>query len=237
MSKEGLRKVILNGDDFGFSRGVNNGILDSLENGILTSTSVMVNRPRAAEAKALANLKGISVGLHLDLTEENPIERWSKLLYILTWPEQKIRDEFEKQVDRFNSIVGRIPDHIDSHHHIHWLTGFRHVVKEFGKENNIPVRCVDATFEMGFYGRSFTKWNDPNGVTPQRLIKVIESLKPGVHEIMCHPGTYKDDELEATGSKYLDQRADEVNALTSPDVRRYVNENKDTIEIINWNNI
>ncbi len=231
-----MRQVILNGDDFGFSKGVNRGILDSIENGILTSTSVMVNRPRAAEARALSNLKDVSVGLHLDLTEENPIERWSKFLYILTWPEKKIREEFEKQIDRFDSIIGHLPDHIDSHHHVHWLTGFRHVVKEFGEENNIPVRCVDATFEMGFYGRSFTKWNDKEGVTPERLIRVIEGFKPGVHEIMCHPG-FVDEELRNTGTLYLDQREDEVKALTSMEVKNFVDSHRDTIKIINWKEI
>lgn len=229
-------KVILNGDDFGFSKGVNRGIIDSFEKGILTSTSVMVNRPFASEAKDLAGVENISVGLHLDLTEESPWERWGKILYILTWPESKIRHKFEKQIDKFTNIVGRLPDHIDSHHHIHWITGFKKIVLEFSKKHNIPVRCVDATFEMGFYGRSFARWNDPKGVTPERLINVIRNLKPGVHEIMCHPG-YVDQELKDRGTLYLNQREDEVKALTSPEVREFLNEKTNTIKTVNWKEI
>ncbi|HKB88487.1 MAG TPA: ChbG/HpnK family deacetylase [Patescibacteria group bacterium] len=233
MSNE-LTRVILNGDDFGFSSGVNRGILDSIHKGVLTSTSVMVNRPAASEAKVLSRMKDISVGLHLDLTEEG-IQRWTKILYILTWPEKKIREEFEKQIDKFQSIVGKLPDHIDSHHHVHWLTGFKKVVLEFSEKNNIPVRCVDATFEMGFYGRSLSKWNDLSGVTPERLINVIEKLPPGVHEIMCHPG-FVDQGLRKTGTTYLSQRENEVKALTSPKVTEFLIKNKN-IELINWKEI
>ncbi len=229
-----MKKIILNGDDFGFSHGVNKGILDSIEKGVLTSTSVMVNRPAALEARTLTSLKDISVGLHLDLTEEG-IQRWTKIFYILTWPEKKIREEFEKQIDKFRNIVGRLPDHIDSHHHIHWITGFKKVVLEFSEKNNIPVRCVDATFETGFYGRSLFKWNDPRGVTPERLINVIEGLKPGVHEIMCHPG-YVDQALRNTGTTYLSQREDEVKALTSPKIAEFLINNKN-VELISWKEV
>ena len=235
MIKEGLRKVILNGDDFGFSRGVNRGILESINNGILTSTSVMVNRPAAAEAQALSQIKDISVGLHLDLTEEG-VQRWLKILYILSWSEKKIRIEFDKQINKFGEIVGRLPDHIDSHHHIHWLTGFKKVVMSFAEEKKIPVRCVDATFEMGFYGRSLTKWKDPRGVTPDRLIRVIDNLPQGIHEIMCHPG-FVDEELRKTGTTYLSQREEEVAALTSPKVIQFIKENQDSIKIVSWREI
>ena len=50
-------RVILNGDDYGYSHGVNRGIERSINNGILTSTSVMVNRPAAGEASKLITNK------------------------------------------------------------------------------------------------------------------------------------------------------------------------------------
>ncbi len=234
IAEQGVRKVILNGDDFGFSSGVNRGILESIENGILTSTSVMVNRPFAFEAQGLSKFKNISVGLHLDLTEEG-IRRWTKILYILTWPEERIRKEFKQQIDKFVDITGKLPDHIDSHHHIHWITGFRKVVLEFAKENSIPVRCMDAQFQIGFYGRSLSHWNDPNGVSAEKLTSVIKNLPAGVHEIMCHPG-YVDDGLRKTGTTYLGQREQEVKALTSVEVRQYV-ASDNSMQLINWKDI
>ena len=38
-------RVIINADDFGFSKGVNLGILESFENGVVTDTSLMCNMP------------------------------------------------------------------------------------------------------------------------------------------------------------------------------------------------
>jgi predicted glycoside hydrolase/deacetylase ChbG (UPF0249 family) len=131
--------------------------------------------------------------------------------------------------------MGRLPDHIDSHHHVHWISGFKPVVLAFAKKHAIPVRCQDAKFEMGFYGRSFKHWNDPNNVTYEKLITVLENLSPGVHEIMCHPG-YVDDELKATKTTYLYQREQEVKALTSPRVREYIKQNVD-IKLISWKDI
>lgn len=236
MQTEGLlRRVILNADDFGFSPGVNRGIIESIKKGILTSTSVMVNRSGSKEAKDLANIKDISVGLHLDLTEENPFQRWSKILYVLTWPEQRIRDELKKQIDKFTSIVGKLPDHIDSHHHIHWITGFRKVVLEFSRQNNIPVRCQDAAFQMGFYGRSLSHWNDINGVSPARLINIIKGLPSGTHEIMCHPG-YVDKILVKTGTMYLKQRESEIEVLTNSEVKKFV-DNDSSVQLISWKDV
>ena len=42
--------LIVNADDFGCSRGVNRGIIEAHEHGIVTSASLMVNRPAASEA-------------------------------------------------------------------------------------------------------------------------------------------------------------------------------------------
>lgn len=46
--------LIINADDFGFSQGVNAAIIQAHEEGILTSTSLMVTGDAAQEAIALA---------------------------------------------------------------------------------------------------------------------------------------------------------------------------------------
>ena len=64
------RFLIVNADDFGLSPGVNRGILETHERGILTAASLMVRAPAAAEAAAAAHdHPRLSVGLHLDLGE------------------------------------------------------------------------------------------------------------------------------------------------------------------------
>ena len=228
------KKIILNGDDFGYSKGVNRGIYEAIEHGVLTSTSIMINRPVAKEAKRLAKYKHISIGIHLDLTEEG-IKRWLKIGEILTWSSARITNEFNKQMNAFQKIVGRMPDHIDSHHHIHRLTKFRSIVEKYSNQNSIPVRSINATFVTKFYGRSLSKWNDPRCVTQERLITAIENLPKGIHEIMCHPG-YVDAGLVKSGTTYLKQREYELKALTSPKVKNYLSNNS-SIRLISWKEV
>src|SRR5437867_779392 len=64
------RYLIVNADDFGQSRGVNQGIIEAHEHGIVTSASLMVRWPAACEAAAYGREHcELSVGLHLDLGE------------------------------------------------------------------------------------------------------------------------------------------------------------------------
>ncbi len=48
------RFVIINGDDFGISSGMNRAIIEAHERGVLTSTSLMVTGQAFDEAVALA---------------------------------------------------------------------------------------------------------------------------------------------------------------------------------------
>src|SRR5436190_23980393 len=64
------RAVIVNADDFGQSAGINRGIIEAHERGIVTSASLMVRWPAAPAAAAYACAhRGLSVGLHVDLGE------------------------------------------------------------------------------------------------------------------------------------------------------------------------
>lgn len=60
-------------DDYGYCLKRNNGIIESVENGIVNSVSVLVNGS-CVEPIALQNCqKRVLIGLHLNLTEGNPI--------------------------------------------------------------------------------------------------------------------------------------------------------------------
>jgi chitin disaccharide deacetylase len=62
------RTVIINGDDFGFSHGVNQAIIKAHQHGVLTSTSLMVTGAAFSEAVDLARAHpDLGVGLHLVL--------------------------------------------------------------------------------------------------------------------------------------------------------------------------
>ena len=67
-------KLIINGDDFGLTRGVSEGIIKCMKNGILTDTSAMTNMPFFEEAINIAKSKGINeMGIHLNMTCGKPV--------------------------------------------------------------------------------------------------------------------------------------------------------------------
>jgi chitin disaccharide deacetylase len=68
MAPDRLRRLIVNADDFGRSREINEAVIEAHGSGILTTASLMVNEPAAAEAAELARQHStLGVGLHLVL--------------------------------------------------------------------------------------------------------------------------------------------------------------------------
>src|SRR5262245_13991236 len=64
------RSLIVNADDFSLSEGVNRGIIEAHERGIVTSASLLVRKPAAAAAADHGREHPrFSLGLHLDLGE------------------------------------------------------------------------------------------------------------------------------------------------------------------------
>src|SRR6266700_1143108 len=107
MNRSPSRYLIVNGDDFGLSEGVNGGIIEAAERGILTSASLMVRQPAAAAAGAYTReTRKISVGLHLDLGEwvyRNG--QWEPLYSVVhTEDAQAVGEEIAHQLAEFRRL-------------------------------------------------------------------------------------------------------------------------------------
>jgi predicted glycoside hydrolase/deacetylase ChbG (UPF0249 family) len=105
--------LIINADDFGYARGVNHGIIAAYEQGVVLSTSLMVDTSCAAEAAALARKSaGLGVGLHFAVTNTNGPT-------VDLFDVAAIEKELHRQYQRCCDLLGRSPTHLDSHHHVH----------------------------------------------------------------------------------------------------------------------
>jgi hopanoid biosynthesis associated protein HpnK len=131
------RQLIVNADDFGWSTGVNEAVAALYDAGIVTSTSLMVGCPAAAEAVELARERpGLAVGLHVTLAGAPAVlsraelprlcdaEGWlprdwrrAALGYTLlaAW-RNELRRELEAQFHRFAEF-GLPCSHVDTHLH------------------------------------------------------------------------------------------------------------------------
>jgi chitin disaccharide deacetylase len=215
-----LPLLIVNADDFGCSRGVNRGIIEAHELGIVTSASLMVNRPAASEAAEYGHTHpDLSVGLHVELRRWRVQRRpWS-----LVWTNGRLRQvvasDVGAQLDRFRKLVGRDPTHLDSHHHRHRCESIRPAFQALAEELGVPLRHFDPRihFSGAFYGHDGAGRPDPDSITPAALVAMLETLPAGVTELGCHPG-YTD----GLNSWYRDERVQEVRTLCHSEVRETI---------------
>src|SRR3954447_13194280 len=118
------RRLIVNADDFGLSHGVNAGIIQAHEHGIVTSASLMVraSAPAAREAAEYARRRPqLSVGLHVDIGEWAIVAGEWKPIYELVPASnaEAVAAELRRQLGIFQELLGRGPTHLDSHQHVH----------------------------------------------------------------------------------------------------------------------
>jgi chitin disaccharide deacetylase len=75
-----MKQLILNADDFGLTRGVNEGIIRAHREGVLTSTTLMAGGAAFEDAveRAKAN-PGLGVGCHLVLVGGHAISRHEEI--------------------------------------------------------------------------------------------------------------------------------------------------------------
>jgi len=214
-----VKYLIVNADDFGLSDGVNLGIIEAAEHGIVTSASLMVRQPAAGAAAVYAgNHERLSVGLHVDLGEwVYKSGDWVQLYSVVpTDDAAQVQAEVSSQLSAFERLVGRKPTHIDSHQHVHREEPVRSVVVEIARRLDIPLRdCTPAVRYCGdFYGQTAEGEPWPEALTTENLKRIIMALPQGISELGCHPG-YGD----GLATNYRQERAVEVQVLCLREIR------------------
>jgi predicted glycoside hydrolase/deacetylase ChbG (UPF0249 family) len=211
------RFLIVNADDLGLSEGVNAGIAAAHERGIVTSASLMVRRPAATDAVALAREHpSLAIGLHIDLGQWDYEEGEWKVAYQHCSPDDEaaVERECRAQLEAFRELLGRGPTHLDSHQHTHMSEPVASVADGLSVELGVPLRGRRIPYEGGFYGQSGRGVPFPAGIAVNRLIELIEALPAGWTELGCHPGLGVEAE-----SSYARERQVEVETLTAPRIR------------------
>jgi predicted glycoside hydrolase/deacetylase ChbG (UPF0249 family) len=229
------RAVIVNADDFGQSPGINRGIVDAYERGIVTSASFMVRFDAAAMAAAYARAHPrLSVGLHVDLGEWACRDgEWTTVYERVDRTEPgEVEAEIRSQLAIFRELLGRAPTHLDSHQHVHNEEPTRSILDGIAGELDVPVRhhSPGICSEGRFYGQSNTGDPLPGHISAAWLIDLLRNLPEGVTELICHPG-----HASEVATMYGAERATELLALCDPAVRRLLSE--EGIELISFTDL
>jgi predicted glycoside hydrolase/deacetylase ChbG (UPF0249 family) len=169
-----MKYLIINADDFGLSHVFNKTILNLIEKDKITSTTVMIDRVDAKDAEKLAKLKKthkISIGLHLDFAEKATTK------------------EIKRQFDKFESVFGFEPSHLDIHK-FHPET--HKCVAGFAKQMKLCCRN---------HGDAYTGAKTTNGEVFFGTVTDFSDIEDWLatlndkesYEILFHPGKYDKD--------------------------------------------
>jgi len=171
------RSLVVNADDLGLTVGVNNGIFDAHDRGVLTSASVFANGAATGDALTRALRRpSLGVGCHLTLVDGQPTLPPARVPSLIegdgrfhrSWKPfivscllgrislREVEQELTAQIDRIRS-AGVTLTHLDAHKHVHAYPPVFAIVTRLAERFRIPVVRVP-----------FERWPTVNGRTPQQ---------------------------------------------------------------------
>ena len=237
------RLLIVNADDFGLSPAINYGIIDAHRHGIVTSTTALMTADAIEQAAQLsAETPSLAVGLHFVLTYGKPLTAMRSLqregvLGKWVWDVAKegtlclseVEDELQQQFQRFVSLFGRQPTHIDSHHHVHFIPQVWPIVSRFAQDKGLPIRFDGPVAKQNDIVPAHISSSDgfvsdfyAENVSQNHFLYALdESSRRGEMsvEVMCHPG-FVDQTVQQ--SAYCFERLAELEVLTLASLRQEV---------------
>jgi predicted glycoside hydrolase/deacetylase ChbG (UPF0249 family) len=236
VNEAGRRVVLFNADDLGRTIGINEGIVEAHRLGVVRGATLMVGMPAVRDAiERMTRCPNLGVGLHITLSGAEPTLSASQIPSLLgadgrfpAKPEglaaakpEEVLAEVRQQLKIFVGLSGRLPTHLDSHHHSHRLPHVLDAVVAVASEHRLPVRRASPAvarrleaegirssdrFVESFFGEQ---------ATLETLLAILRDAVAGTTEVMCHPG--HPDEVLRRESTYADEREREIALLTHPD--------------------
>lgn len=180
-----MKKIIVTGDDFGFSLPVNEAIEEAHRRGVLTTASLMIGARAARDAIDRAGrIPSLRVGLHLVLVDGTPISppqaipdlvdpggRFSPHLFsaglkffFRPGVRQQLEEEIRAQFRAFRS-TGLPLDHVNCHNHMHLHPTIGGLILKVGQ--GFGLKAVRYPYEPVLYswrashkgfGRKWVSW-------------------------------------------------------------------------------
>lgn len=215
--------------DFGLTEGINQGCIDSYQNGILTEMSLMMDSPATNAAAKLASeniIKG--VGIHITLNDIVGTGRYLRTddykNLLENSSEKELSNRVNDELKKFEDLLGRIPTHINGHKNCYLHPKIIDTVSEYASKNNIYVRRYKPFSDGNSAGQdvnaAFVKnkikitdyiFEHIVGTYDEALDGFVNDLKTlednTTTEIFFHPGIV-DDQLRSYSSLLDDRERD-----------------------------
>ena len=230
-----MRRLIINADDFGYTRGVNRAISEAHTSGVVTSSTLMAKGVAFAEAAELAKaMPQLSIGCHIVLIDGEPALNSSKISSLTE--ESRLRDGLKAFAAR--TLTGRINtgevaaeagaqirllqsagiavSHVDTHKHTHLFPQILRPILQAAKQ--CGVRAVRNPFGPRLPMRSSQLFARPNLWTRFAEVRILSNFAGKFHAAVDREGFVTTDGtlgIEVTGA--LDETLFRAIAKSIPD--------------------
>lgn len=185
-------RLIINADDFGLTRGINRGIVELHQAGVLTSATLMANGPAFEDAAEAARAHpALGVGCHIVLTDGAPVAPSDSVRSLLGSDSRSFRPSLAAFLQAL--ITGRVRTedivrealaqieklqragihitHLDSHKHTHLFPAISRPLLEVAERTG--VRAIRNPFEPA--------WSPSSGegsASRRLVVRALSLLRP-----------------------------------------------------------
>lgn len=152
MVKVKEKHIVICADDFGMDSGIDAGILRLAQLKRLSATSCLVEGPSFRENAAALRESGLQLGLHLNFTEPMgtpglylPVSSLIARAYLHRLDGADVHRQIGRQLDLFETVLGRSPDFVDGHQHVHQLPQIRQALLDELTRRYLPQNPAAAS--------------------------------------------------------------------------------------------
>ena len=229
-------KVVLNIDDYCYTKSQIDGTIFAHQNGVITSTTCLtVVRDELLEygAKKSKENPELGIGCHLTLSvsgghaltdgktiakEDRSFFKADSVDYSKMDP-QEVYNEYKAQIERFIKFFGRKPTHLDHHHGLHIKNEcLKQQVVKLANEYGIPYRFPNG--EINYLGCLYGEYTYDSAT---KLILERKAAGDKAIELACHCA-FVDEELFELSS-YTAQRIEELKVIIDPRYKQFFIDN------------
>lgn len=236
MNNRAPKTLVLCADDFGQSAAISGGIIELVDQRRLSAVSCMTEAPFwNSPDNPLARYQDlVDIGLHFNLTHPfpgqvfaaQPLGTLLRAALLGKLDANELDAALHAQLDRFETILGRAPDFVDGHQHVHVFPQIRarllHVLTQRYPDSKPWLRAVNPALEwrngaikltiLKTLGLGFESAARQRGFRLNSRFAGIYSLRPDADFaalmrqwlaatssgalIMCHPGRADTDPLD-----------------------------------------
>lgn len=199
-------KLLVQSDDYGFTRGITLGILDAVERGIVTCTGLFVNMPESAYAASrIQDYPETCFGIDFNIVSGPCVADPKQIPHLVDsdgifirstvkyadpnfgqaelWPYEEVLVEIRAQLQRYRDLTGRNPEYLHGHSISRVSPAYIKAIEALSVESGIPYsQKILNQFNVG---RMKGSWNiKPFSLENQMKTSALEYVKAHADELL-----------------------------------------------------